>query len=443
MALYFVRGKDKRLKNGSSPAPVSPAAITPRRLVPHPHLDVERLDAGSMRTRNRSMLLRAIWCAGATSRADLARESGLSRSAVSALVEELLGSGLVIESGRGASRGGRRPTMLEFADGAYAVTGVDMGATHVSVAVTDLRGEVRAWRRADCATRDDPQGAMAVVRRLVAGAQADAGVEQAQVLGVGLAVASPVDPQQPGRLPPLFMPAWRDVDLLRDLALPGDPELVIDNDANLGALAESWWGAGRDGADLVFIKLGTGVGAGFVLGGHIFRGHGGTAGEIGHLVIDPSGPLCVCGLQGCLTTFVGTDALLESAGDARRDHPGCLLPDGPIDVKHLIRAVQQGDVALRAVVARAAERLGLAVSGLLNLINPQTVVLGGELATIGDALLQPLRACVQQRSMWTAVVNSRIVASQLGERDVALGAATRIIQGALMAPSRFPVGWAA
>jgi predicted NBD/HSP70 family sugar kinase len=401
----------------------------------------EGLDGGSMRARNRGTLLRLAWRASLTSRARLARETGLSPSATSALVEELIASGLVADSGPGKSRGGRRPTVVEFVDTRFAIIGVDLGATHVSVVATDLRGRTLAWRRVPCAAREDPRAALDAVRQLVAAVREDAGLGAKDLLGVGLAVASPVNPQDPGRLPPLFMPAWRDVDLRRDLNLPDDPPLLIDNDANLGALAEAWWGAGRAGADLVFIKLGTGIGAGLVLEGHIFRGSSGMAGEIGHMVIDPGGPPCVCGLQGCLTTFIGTPALLASAERRRAADPSSLLPAGPLQLSQLIEAVQQGDRLARQVISDAAERLGLAVAGLLNLINPHTVVLGGELATLGDALLHPLRARVQERSVWTAVATSRIVASELGERDVALGAATQVLQAALVDPTRFPVQW--
>lgn len=394
-----------------------------------------------MRAGNRGLLLRLIWQAETTTRASLARETGLSRSATSTLVEELIAYGLVADTGPGVSRGGRRPTMVQFEDASFLIVGIDLGATHVSVVVTDLRGRSLAWRRASCAVRENPEEALATTRRLVAEALAELEPMGARVLGAGMAVASPVNPRDPGRLLPLFMPAWRDVDLMRDLKLPGDPPLLIDNDANLGALAETWWGAGRGGADLVFIKLGTGIGAGLVLDGRIFRGSAGTAGEIGHLVIDPHGPPCVCGLQGCLTTLVGTPALLATAERRRADFPDSLLPKGTIELAALIDAVKHGDRLARAVVSDAAEHLGQAVAGLLNLVNPQTVVLGGEIATVGDALLHPLRTRVQERSVWTAVANTRIVASELGARDVALGAATQVLQAALADPTRFPVQW--
>lgn len=392
-----------------------------------------------MRARNRAMLLRRIFAASGCSRADLSRATGMSRSATSALVEELLDSGLVRETGQGVSRGGRRPTQLAFADEAFSILGIDLGATHVSVAVCDMRGRVRTMLSAPCPMRDEPQTAMAVVRQLTAAALAETQTPYSQLLGTGLAVASPVDPKNPGRLPPLFMPAWQGIDLQRELGLPGDTPLLIDNDANLGALAESWWGAGRDGSDLAFIKLGTGIGAGFILGGEIFRGQGGTAGELGHFVIDPAGPQCVCGLRGCLATFIGTPALVEAARVLRPEYPDTLMTT--VDLHGLIRGVQDGDRLARRVVADAAQSLGLAVAGLLNLLNPQLVVLGGELASVGDALLHPLRAAVNQRSVWSAVANSRIVTSELGAHDVALGAATLVLQQALAEPTRFPVAW--
>lgn len=398
-----------------------------------------RMDSMSMRARNRSMLLRQIYCRETTSRADLARATGMSRSATSALVEELIEVGLVVEAGPGISRGGRRPTQLAFAEDAWSILGIDMGATHVSVAVTNLRGRVAVMHSAPCPARDEPQTALRLIESLVESAMSAAGVAPADLLGAGLAVASPVDPQQPGRLPPLFMPAWQDVDLTRDLRLPGDPPLHIGNDANLGALAESWWGAGRDGEDLAFIKLGTGIGAGFVLGGQIFHGQGGTAGELGHFVIDPHGPACVCGLRGCLATFIGTPALLDATRALLPDYPDTLMTR--FDLQGLIQGVQDGDQLARRVVREAAERLGLAVAGLLNLLNPKTVVLGGELASVGDALLHPLRERVQARCVWHAVANSRIVTSDLGAQDVALGAATLVLQEALAQPDRFPVEW--
>lgn len=421
-------------------APAAGGGRSPRRLADP---EFHRLDSSSMRDRNRGMLLRRVWAAGETSRAELARETGLSRSAVSALVEPLLAVGLVREAGEGTSRGGRRPVVLAFQDDRFGILGVDLGATHVSVAATDLRGRVTAWRTTACAARERPAEALEAARRLVAEVRAEANLGAADLLGVGVAVAAPVDPAHPGRLPPLFLPAWREIDLLRDLALPDDPPLLIDNDANLGALSESWWGAGRDGADLAFIKLGTGIGAGFVLDGHVHRGHGGAAGELGHLVIDPHGPRCVCGLQGCLTTLIGTDALLARARAQRAAAPSSLLPDGAISLDALIEAVEQGDPVARAVIAEAAEHLGQATAGLLNLLNPKTVVLGGRLATVGDALVLPLRTHIVQRSPWTAIANSRIVVSQLGDRDVALGAATQVLQAALVDPARFPVEWEA
>ena len=144
------------------------------------------------------------------------------------------------------------------------------------------------------------------------------GVQPSQVLGIGVAVPSPVDQERPGELLPLIVPKWKGYNIATHLEGSFKRPVFVDNDANLGALAELWWGAGSSARDLAYIKVATGVGAGLIINGRIFRGSGGIAGEIGHTSIDPNGPQCICGLKGCLTTFIGTPALLERAKDELR-----------------------------------------------------------------------------------------------------------------------------
>ena len=399
----------------------------------------ERLDSGSMRAQNLALLLRLIWNEKETSRADLARETGLSRSAASALVDMLLKFGLIEEIGLGRSQRGRRPVLLRFVDDAFLVTGVDLGATHISVVVSNFRGEIKASRTIQHDTRNQPQSALKLVQKLVAEIQQETYSSQSKHLGIGVAVASPIHPDHPGCLSPIFWPEWRTIDLMKDLFPDLNESVLIGNDANLGALAESWWGAGKGLDTLAFIKLGTGVGAGFIIDHHIYKGHGGTAGEIGHLVIDPQGPKCVCGLNGCLATFVGTPALLQAIKHKQAEYPHSLLFDDDITLQNLIQAVKDGDLLAREIIKTSGQYLGLAVAGLLNLMNPKLVVLGGEITKVGGVLLHALLECIQSHSMWSTLANSRVVLSELGEYDVALGAATLVIQSALEDPSRFPI----
>ena len=394
---------------------------------------LNRLDKVHLREQNLALLLRKIWSGHETTRANLARETGLSRSAVSTLVDLLLEMDLVEERGEGVSTGGRKPTVVKFNYQSKYVLGIDIGASHLGMLVTDLQGKHIIWLKRSCDVRAEPLNAIEVLKQMMKQTLEQAHIAFDDFLGVGIAVPSPVNPQKSNFLSPVFMPAWREIDLVEALSLPPNLPIMIDNDANMGALAETWWGAGQGCTHLAFIKLGTGVGAGFVIDGRIFRGHGGSAGELGHIVIDPDGPLCVCGLQGCLATFVGTKALLEQAQEQ-----GYL---GKAVLSEFLIALQEGDLSARTTIAKVAHQLGLAVSGLMNMMNPERVILGGDLALAGDVLLHPLRECIQSRSLWSALSGSKILTSSLGDTAIAQGAITSILQLALTQPSHCFKNW--
>jgi predicted NBD/HSP70 family sugar kinase len=384
------------------------------------------LDAAGMRARNSALLLNLIWRERQVSRADLARRTGLSPSTVSAIVGDLERAGLVQSAGAGLSRGGRRPTLLGFCDDAFAIIGVELGASHVLVTLTNLRGQVRAACHGVHPVQADPEGALALVRTFIDDCLRAERVARRRLLGIGVAVPSPVHPSAPGRLSPLILPAWDGVDVQAHLAGAYQVPVFVDNDANLGALSEGWWGAGRSGDDLTYIKVATGIGAGYMIRGELYRGAGGTAGEIGHLAVDPSGPRCLCGLNGCLTTFIGSSAVRALARERMTGERG-RTPT----VADIVRAAQAGDAAARTIVDEVGHYLGIAVAGLVNLMNPAVVVLGGEITAVGDLLLDRLRETVHARALSTSVAETRIVTSNLGDQAIAVGAATLVLQAAL------------
>jgi predicted NBD/HSP70 family sugar kinase len=245
-------------------------------------------------------------------------------------------------------------------------------------------------------------------------------------------VPSPVHPDRPGALSPLILPAWRDFDVQQYLVDAFDLPVFVDNDANLGALAERFWGAGAGGEDLAYIKVATGIGSGHIINGALYRGAGGTAGEIGHIAIDPNGPQCVCGLRGCLATLVGADALLARARKLwgkRKRNP---------TVADIIDGARAGDPVAKEIVDEVGHYLGIVVAGLLNLLNPAVVVLGGEITSVGDLLLDPLRVSIRARALSTSVAETRIVSSRLGERSIAVGGATLVLEAALADRTLFP-----
>jgi glucokinase-like ROK family protein len=382
-------------------------------------------------------VLRLIWRERRISRAEIARRTGLSRSTVTEIVRDLLRTELVAEVGTGRSRGGRRPIVLEFQDDARVILGVDIGATHVAVALTDLRGRVLAWNEATHPVRMDPEGTRALTIRLCDASIPVGKSETQQLIGIGVGVPSPVDPDDPYGLSDLVLPEWEGRSGLESLQAHYRLPVLVDNDANLGALAERWWGAGREVDDFAYVKLATGIGLGHILGGEIYRGAAGFAGEIGHLAIDPHGEPCICGLRGCLATFVGSRALVARAGALLADHPESLLAGRDVTIAAIEDAAIAGDRLALRVVNEAAEHLGVAVAGLLNLNNPSMVILGGGLVRVGELLLEPLREAIRSRTLVSSVAAAEIRTSELGPQAAAVGAATLVLDAALNDPRIF------
>ncbi len=376
-------------------------------------------------------VLQLLWKERRLSRADIARTTGLSRSTVSEVVSELLETRLVAEVGDGPSKGGRRPIVLQFQDDAYGLLGIDMGAGHVSAALANLRGQVVAWEHRHHPVRDDPDGAMALMAEFSEACLAKWKLGTDRLVGIGVAVPSPVDPRKPDRVSEVVMPAWRGREVGEPLRKRFGVPVMVDNDANLAALGEHWWGAGRGILEFTYVKVATGVGAGHIIRGQIYRGVHGVAGEIGHLAIDPQGDPCICGLRGCLTTRVGSSALLARARALLVEHPGSKLAGRDVTLAAFEEAALAGDVLALQVVAEAADHLGIAVATLMNLMNPSRVIIGGRLARLGELLLSTLRQSVRSRTLVSAHAPTDIVTGELGGRAVALGSATLVLQSAL------------
>lgn len=387
-----------------------------------------------MRSHNLALLLHLAWSEREVSRIDLVRRTGLAPSTVSKLVAELIEGGLLYESHAAPTGGGRPPIVLRFADDRNHLLGVDLGATHVSVALTNLRGAVRGWRTARHPVREDPEGslalALALARELVGAAEGGLGA----VIGLGVSVPSPVDPSAPDTLSRPILPAWHGVHpgarLGGALGLP----VWVDNDANLGALAEAWHGAGRGARSLAFLKLGTGIGAGLVVDGEILRGHSGFAGEIAHTSLDPNGPACVCGLRGCLQVLAGAGATVRRAERLLAEgRPSALRPGAHLG--EIAHAAAAGDAVALEAVGHSAAWLARSMANLFNLVNPALIVVGGALTEAGPVLLEPLRDAIGARAAWAGVEPAEVVITSFGDQVAALGAATLVLRAALEDPT--------
>ncbi len=368
-----------------------------------------------LRSANRRAVTGTLAAEGPMSRADLSRTTGLSRTTVSSLVADLIASGHVVESsvrGRPHKGGSGRPSVLlrVSTPGGY-VGAVDIGHGHVRVAVADRIGTVLGEDVAalDADTRGDE--ALDAAARMLQRCLAAVGVADADVRAVGMCVPAPLD-RASARVSNRIMPGWHGLDPAVELERRLGRPVVADNDANLGALAEVGHGAGRGAADVVYVKVASGLGAGIVLGGRLHRGASGNAGEIGHVQVGEDGAVCRCGNRGCLETLVSAPRLV-----------GLLQPayDDELTVARVLELEAGLDAGVRRVLTDAGRTIGRALADLASSLNPELVVVGGSLGA-SESLVAGVRGAIDRYAQRDIAGALRVVSGQLGDRAELLGA---------------------
>ncbi|WP_171162769.1 ROK family transcriptional regulator [Streptomyces sp. I05A-00742] len=369
----------------------------------------------SLHRANLERVVRAVRRSGALTQAEIARTTGLSAATVSNIVRELKDNGTVEVTP--TSSGGRRARSVSLSGDAGIVVGVDFGHTHLRVAVGNLAHRVLAEEAepldVDASAAQGLERAEHLVKTLIAAT----GINPRKIVGVGLGVPGPIDVA--GVLgSTAILPGWAGTNPRDDLAARLGVPVHVDNDANLGALGELVWGAGRGAGDLAYIKVASGVGAGLVINGQIYRGPGGTAGEIGHITLDESGPVCRCGNRGCLETFTAHRYVLPLLHSAHG-------PD--LTAPRMVRLAREGDAGCRRVIADVGRHIGSGVASLCNLLNPSRVVLGGDLAEAGELVLAPIRESVGRYAIPSAARQLEVVPGALGGRAEVLGALALVL----------------
>jgi predicted NBD/HSP70 family sugar kinase len=379
----------------------------------------------SLRHLNRLRVIHALREEGQISRADIARRTGLSRSTVSSLVADLQADGLVVErAGQAAAssaQGGRPPVLLAFDPSAGAAVGVDFGHRHLRVAVADLSSRILAERAVPLDTDHAAEEGLVAAADLVHEALAEAGIGADRVIGAGLGLPGPIRQEDQVVGSSAILPGWVGVAAGAELRRRLDIPIFVDNDANLGALAEAAFGAARDASDLIYLKASSGIGAGLILNGRLYRGAAGLAGELGHVLVDSDGIVCRCGNRGCLETLAATGALVELL---RRSH------GEDVTVPKMLALARDGDLGCRRVIGDAGRAIGRAVSVLLNVLNPELLVVGGDLAVAGDLLLDGVRESIGHAALPAAAEGATVVVGVLGERAEVLGAIALVMSEA-------------
>jgi predicted NBD/HSP70 family sugar kinase len=382
-------------------------------------MDAKRTTVRDMRRANRAVLLTKLYRDGPLSRHDLVQSTALSQASVSNLAGELIDEGLVEEAGQVESDGGRPRVLLRVAPEFGYIIGVDVGETRVQVELFDMSMTARA--KADYGLDSPAPAPDDVVSRVLDGLRtvvAQAGVEPGQVLGVGVAVSGVVDQDAVVHAQTL---GWDAVPLGAMIRAGTDLPVLIDNGAKTLGQAEMWFGAGRGARHAVIALLGSGVGAAVIADGSSYRGSRSSAGEWGHTTIVYGGRPCRCGARGCLEAYVGAEAILDRFRLANHGRP---VPG--VDEESAISAlIQTPSKTASKVLAETVGYLGAGFATLINLFNPERIVLGGWTGlALGERFMAEIRAATAEHALRQPFAQTSIVLCELGQDAVALGAAT-------------------
>lgn len=356
----------------------------------------------SLRAANRARVLQTLRLQGSLTQVELASVTGLSPASISTLVRELSEERAV--SLRPSIRNGRRATLVSLPGRHGLLAAVAIGDRDLRVAVAGAAGDILERVRLPLPFQHEPDETLTRAATLVGDLHGQLGRSVSELAAIGVAMQAPVDSVSGQVGSEGVLPRWSGVPIADELSARLHAPARLDNDANMAALGEIRSGVLRGVHNGCYIRASQGVGAGLVVRGEVYRGTSGTAGEIGHLTLDENGAVCACGNRGCLDTFVGARALVEAV---RVSH-------GDLRFTDLVTLAGRGDLGCRRVLADAGTHLGVAVSGLVNLMNPEIVVLGGELISAQEWVLPPMQEAIERRALPSAAATVQLIASALG-----------------------------
>ena len=387
--------------------------------------------------RIQAQIMRHVRAAGRpVSRSEITDALGVSRSKISMEVGRLIEDDLLAEDGLAQSDGGRRSSLLRIPRSAGLVAAVDLGATSIDVALCSLGGDLVVHRGEPADIKDGPRDVLGRAEAMLSGLLEEQGAEARDVLAIGVGVPGPVE-QASGLLKsPPIMPGW-DLFPIRDVfAGKYAAPVFIDNDVNLMALGEHRYGVGRGVDDMLFVKIGTGIGGGIIAEGRLYRGVQGCAGDIGHICVDPDGPVCSCGNRGCFEAMAAGPAIASRAERGAREGLSPALARvlderGELSAKDVGEAASLGDYHAVEIIRESGRIAGRVLATLVSTLNPSLIVIGGGVANIGHSLLAEIRSAVYSRSLPLATRNLPIVLSELDREAGVTGASVLAAEGVL------------
>ena len=370
------------------------------------------------------------------SRAQITDGLDHSRGKISTEVGRLIEKGLLAEEGFAESDGGRRSSLLNIPYSAGLIAAVDVGATSIDVSLTTLASEIIAHSSEPADVRFGPQPILDRVKEVLSEVLEEEGAHSADVRSIGVGVPGPVEQASGLLTAPPIMPGW-DRFPIRD-AFAGEyaAPVFIDNDVNIMALGEHWRGVARGVDNMIFVKIGTGIGSGIIVNGLLHRGTQGCAGDFGHICVDPDGPVCSCGNNGCLERMAAAPAIALEAERCAREGEAAILAEiledkGELTAKDVGEAARRSDHCALSIIRGSGRLIGQTLATAVNVLNPSMIVIGGGVSHIGNTLLAEIRTAVYQRSLPLATRNLPIVMSELDEDAGVVGASVMAAEGML------------
>lgn len=366
-------------------------------------------------------IMRALRRQGRISRSEVTSITGWSKAKASQQIRSLVNKGLLVEIGEGASQGGRKPGLLCINTKLGYIVGIDIGAINLQIAIADVTGVIVQRHSEPTDVHLKPETVLGRCSELISEMTIAQGGTLEQILGIGVGVPGPVDFAHGVLVAPPLMPKWENF-RIRGFFKEAFPSafVVVDNDVNIMALGEQRAGDGASVDHFIFIKIGTGIGAGIISNGKLHRGSDGSAGDIGHICIDKSGPLCTCGNIGCLEAMAAGPAIVSKAMEAAQNGASPILSKmlkangGVLQAEDVNTACREGDQTALDIIRDSGKMIGDVLAELVNFFNPSHIFIGGRIANVGNHLLVAIRRAVLQRSLPLATAHLSIKFSRMG-----------------------------
>jgi glucokinase-like ROK family protein len=365
-----------------------------------------------VKKNNKALVLSLIIEKETISRADIANVTGLNKTTVSSLVTELLEDELIYESGPGISSGGRRPVILHFNRNTGYAIGVDIGVNYVLAVLTDLKGKIIV-EKSQNVNRTSYSSIISTVQTMIQSLMDEMPNSRYGIVGIGVGVPGIVNKEGSVLLAPNL--GWTNIQLKEDLERIFNVPIIIENEANAGAVGEQQFGAGQDYENILYVSAGIGIGVGIILNKELYQGKSGFSGEMGHMIIELNGKRCNCGSRGCWEAYASENALLEMAGEN-------------IDsLESLIELAKNGEKSAIELFEKIGQYLGFGINNIINTFNPDQVIIGNRLASIREWIEEPILTTIENHTLAYHQKEMQLQFSKLGKYSTALGVSAFVV----------------